>query len=118
MTSEAAWGKNGNPPELYFSEEDHVKKIFDQVNNDGPISASAKDARIRILKSLVRLGAVLDVTSHKKMLDPKAVAVIVSGFPVHMGSGGGLVFFWPFFSAYGNTLAASMWSSKSCCKNS
>ena len=68
-------------------------------------------ARIDILKSLVRLGAVPDVICHKKILDPKAV-VIVSGFPVHMGSGEGLGFIWPFFSAYGNTLAASMWNSK------
>ena len=111
MTNEAVWCQNGNPPKLHLSEEVHVKKLFDKVNNDGPISASAQDARIRILKSLVRLGAVLDVTSHKNMLDPKAV-LIVSGFPVHMGSFGGLGFFWPFFSAYGNTLAASMWSSK------
>ena len=103
-------GKNGTPPKLFFNEETHAKKIFDQIKKDGPISDSAKEARIRILKSLVRLGAVLDVTSHKKMLDPKAV-VIVSGFPVHMGSGGGLVFFLAFFLSAG-TRNLPKWNSR------
>ena len=111
MTRKAAWGNN--PPAAADDEISKAKDILDKIykDKDEPISKSATKARIRILSSLVRLGATLDVTSHKNMLHPNAV-VIVSGFPVHMGCGGGLGFFWPFFSAYGNTLAASMWSSK------
>ena len=79
-----------------------VKELLKDIKNDEDISNSAKKARIDILKSLVRLGAVPDVTCHKKILDPKAV-VIVSGFPVHMGSGGGLGFIWPFLQTQNAT---------------